>query len=226
MITYFYIILQIHSLELRQKVRGRSKPFADLLHEYKRQKKIKKMQKRPGGALSSSTLPPPLPPSPAPSSIVPCSPVGSSTSPVLYPPPSLSTGAPTSPLSSSLLVYLDESDSEEYCITSDVSQRQQLLSSSDPPPGPTASVLSEAQLYPKPGAVSSLSFCCFVSLLQREQGLPSFPSDCSLHCNCSSFKYTSVIFVHIHVHVCLWRYLCFNFSIYFNIQIPVGIYVI
>ncbi|XP_011410019.1 PREDICTED: ataxin-7-like isoform X1 [Amphimedon queenslandica] len=151
------ITCKIHSLELRQKVRGRSKPFADLLHEYKRQKKIKKMQKRPGGVLpSSALLPPPLPPSPAPSSIVPSSPVGSSTSPVLHPPPPpLSTGAPASPLSSSLLVYLDESDTEEYGIATDVPQRQQLLSSSDPPPpGPPPSVLSEAQLYPKPGATN------------------------------------------------------------------------
>lgn len=121
------------------------------------------MQKRPGpgGVLSSSTLPPPLPPSPAPSSIVPSSPVGSSTSPVLHPPPPpLSTGAPSSPLSSSLLVYLDESDTEEYGITTDVPQRQQLLSSSDPPPGPIPSVLSEAQLYPKPGAVSTCTCTC------------------------------------------------------------------
>ena len=59
-IFHLLIFTQLHTVAQRQKVVGRSKPFRLLLAEHKKNKKLKKMEKRQ--SFSAVAPPAPLPP--------------------------------------------------------------------------------------------------------------------------------------------------------------------
>ena len=139
--------VQIHSLEQRRKVVGRSRPLSELIAEYKKNKKIRKMEKlratnQPGLPLTSPVQTPVstnhLPVSPS-SPFSPQSPKGEQFS---------LSRRDLSPPHSSIVFYFDDIEVEE-----ETGHNEELVVELLPPSAEEET--PEEQLYPKPAAVSS-----------------------------------------------------------------------
>lgn len=153
---------------------GRSKPFSELLHEHKKLKKLKKIEKLRLAAnpiQGSPSLSSPLVTSPIPNlmSGSPLSPSSPPPPPQLPPPPlvTIDSTIDRSPLPSSALVYLGGSDDEEVEVGN--TQMYPSVARDD-------DLVPEQQLYPKPAAVS-----CNVVLNNCQDML--FVSHCIIVCN-------------------------------------------
>ncbi len=129
-------------MEQRRKVTGRSRPLSELISEYKKLKKIKRIAKTAG---QPNTVPL-MSPSHVPANHTPLSPVSPFTplSPKLETPFTIRRDSPPH---SSIMCYFDDIEVDKF---EEESLHENIVESA-PSISPS---LSDDQLYPKPAAVS------------------------------------------------------------------------